>query len=291
MIHRVARERQPPSLDRVGEDDARPRAVACRLVEGLDDGREVVAADVADQRAERLVGGAREKSIERGVRIAVARGDQRLSHRSRGQPEERVVLGIGHRLEPRPQPLAAGPRKARAEPRAPAQLDDVPPGGGEPRAELAPPRVGNDAVEALAVHVHDPQQVAQVGERVLEQRFPDVPLVELGVAEHGDEAPRVRHATVIRQVTCGQRSEGGHHPAEPHRARREIHDLRVLAATRIRLEPAKAPEPHQRLAVEPAAQVFDRVEGRRAMRLEGDDVAALERMEVERGEQAHDGRG
>ena len=192
MVHRVARERQAPPLDRVGQDHARPGPVPLRLRIGLGDGDEVMAAHVADQRLKRLVRAVREEPVERDVGLALARGDQRLPHRGRGQADERVVLGIGHGLEPRPETLAAGPGEGRVKPRAPAQLDDVPARGGEPRAELAPPRIGDDAVEALPIHVHDPQEIAQLGERVLEQRLPHVALVELRVAEHGDEAPRVR---------------------------------------------------------------------------------------------------
>ena len=165
VVHRVARERQAPPLDRVGEDHARPGPVPLRLRIGLDDGDEVMAAHVADQRLKRLVRAVREEPVEGHVGLAVARGDERLPHRAGGQADERVVLGIGHGLEPRPETLAAGPGEGRVKPRAPAQLDDVPARGGEPRAELAPPRIGDDAVEALPIHVDDPQEIAQLGER------------------------------------------------------------------------------------------------------------------------------
>src|SRR5215468_1475082 len=83
---------------------------------------------------------------------------------------------------------------------APAQLDHPPARGLEPFRELTPPAVGHDAVEALPVHVHDPQEVVEAGHVLLEEGFPDVALVELGIADHGDEACRRLRAPAAARI-------------------------------------------------------------------------------------------
>ena len=55
MVQRIASEWQPPALDRVGEDDARPRALALGLVDRVEDRREVVAAQIGNERRQLVV--------------------------------------------------------------------------------------------------------------------------------------------------------------------------------------------------------------------------------------------
>ena len=64
VVHLVARERQAPPLDRVGQDHARPGSVPLRPRIGLGDGAEVMAAHVGDQRLKRLVRAVREEPVE-----------------------------------------------------------------------------------------------------------------------------------------------------------------------------------------------------------------------------------
>src|SRR6266487_3818339 len=71
---------------------------------------------------------------------------------------------------------------------SPAQLDHMPARSVEPPGELARPAVGRDAIEALAIDVHHPQDVTERAERLLEESFPDVALVELRISHHRDEA-------------------------------------------------------------------------------------------------------
>ena len=56
MIHGIAGEGQPPPLDGLGEDHARLGALPPRLLEGFEDGGEVVAAHVSDNCLQRRVG-------------------------------------------------------------------------------------------------------------------------------------------------------------------------------------------------------------------------------------------
>ena len=170
MIHLVAASGRPHP-DRVGQDPLpglvlpashRPPVMATRS-----------RPPVRDQRLKRLVRAVREEAVEGHVGIAVARGDERLSHRTRGRADERVVLGIGHGLEPRPETLAAGPGEGRVKPRAPAQLDDVPARGGEPRASCSP-RVGTRG-PGLCRFVSPIHRRLPTGERVLESASHTLP--------------------------------------------------------------------------------------------------------------------
>ncbi len=171
----------------------------------------------------------------------------------------------------------------------PAELDDVPSRGAEPRGELTAPSVGRDPVEALAVQVDDPQEVAQLRHQLLAERLPHVSLVELGVSDHRDDAPGALHAPVILDVARGESAERRRHRAEPHGARRELDDLGILPAARIGLEPAEHAEALQLGLGEPPAEIFDRVEHRGSVRLDRDDVVGTDRGEVQRRHQGHDG--
>ena len=116
-------------------------------------------------------------------------------------------------LQPGPETLAAGPREARLQSPAPAQLVHTPAAGTEHLGELARAAIGDDAVEALPVDVHDPQHVAELTHDVLAERLPHVALVELGVADHDDEALGRYPHPVIRQVAGGR----GHRTSPPPR--------------------------------------------------------------------------
>ena len=56
------------------------------------------------------------------------------------------------------------------------------------RRQLARFGVGHDAVEALAVDVDDPEHVVESGDEIFAERLPHVAFVQLGVADHHDEA-------------------------------------------------------------------------------------------------------
>ena len=153
---------------------------------------------------------------------------------------------------------------------------------------------GHDPVEALAIEVDDHRHVAEVAEAVLEDRLPDVALVELGVADEGHEPAlrlaRDRLAEMEPQVAIGQRREHRGDRTEADRAGREVDRVGVLGPRRVRLQPAELAQPGEHRGVEVAEQVLERVVGRRGMRLDGDEVAGPQPAEVERG-QDRDDRG
>src|SRR5437867_1462713 len=122
------------------------------------------------------------------------------AHGAVGQAQQALVLGVRHGLEPALEVPALGRAEQGAELPAPAKLDDPPAAGSEHGAELAGARVRDDAVERLAVHVHDPEDAPQPAHRLLSQPLPDIALVELGIAHHDDDAPRRVHAEMVGDV-------------------------------------------------------------------------------------------
>ncbi len=198
MVQRIASEWQPPALDRVGEDDARPRALG--LVDRVEDRREVVAAQIGDERHQLVVAEPGQEAVQRRVGLAPGAGDERLSHGTGGQAQQALVLGVRHGLEPALEARALGRAEQCAELPAPAKLDDPPAAGSEHGAELAGARVRDDAVERLAVHVHDPEDAPEPAHQLLGQPLPDVALVELGIAHYDDDAPRRVHAEMVGDV-------------------------------------------------------------------------------------------
>ena len=184
---------------------------------------------------------------------------------------------------------APGSREHGLELLPPAQLDDAPSRRPEPRGELAAAGIRRDPVEALAVQVDDPQEVAELRHQLLAERLPDVPLVQLGVPDHGDDAPGTLHAEVVLDVARGEGAERRRDGAEPHRARRQLDDLGILPPARICLEAAEHPEALEIGLGEPPAKVLDRIEHGRSMGLDRDHVVRSQRGEVECGHQGHDG--
>src|SRR5215213_3054082 len=98
---------------------------------------------------------------------------------------ERGKLGIRQPLEPALE-LRIG-IQSRLKLLAVAQLDDAPAAGAEDLVEALEHAVRARRVEALAVVVDDPPQVADVVLVALDQRFIDVALVELRIADEGDK--------------------------------------------------------------------------------------------------------
>ena len=287
VVERIGRGGQSPALDRVGQDHRRPAALALGLVERLEDRREIVAANIGHERGQRVVREAGEGAIEVGVERAGRRGDERLTHGARRQPQQPLILAARHRLEPAAQPLTARATKRGLEPPAPPQLPHAPAVGAEEIGQLPRARVRHHAIETLPVHVHDPEHVPEPGERLLAQRLPHVAFVELGVADHDHETLGRARRAVVDEVACRESAERGHDRAESHGAGREVDDVGVLAPARIRLQAPKFAQRRETRATEPPAQELDGVEGRRRACLRGDDVAGPERLEVEGGEETH----
>ena len=286
MIARVAGGRQPPALDRVGEDHAGAVGDGVARGEGLEQLRHVVTAEVADesgaggvvvlpQEGGDVVGGAVE---EPGAGVIVR------------QPEGGLVLLVGHAVQPGAERLPTGLAERLDLASSVLHLDDVPAARLELRAPLVDADARHDAVEGLAVEVDDPHDVAEAAGRRVGHGLPDVALVELGVADDRDEAgPRPRPGVRIDVAPCGC-GEQRCCRTEADRAGGEVDAVGVLRPGGVRLQPAELAEPSEVRLVEVAEQVRDGVQHGGGVRLDAHPVGRVEVREPQ-GRHDRDERG
>ena len=162
VVRRVALGRQPPALDRVGEDHARAVGDGVGRPVGVEQRLEVVPAEVADGAQQLVVVELAAEPLE--VAPAPPRARQAIAQLGDGGAQQPLVLLVGHLVDPAPQLVAA---------RALEQLGQQAPvldGQAVParRLEHGPQAVGgdlgDDPVERLAVEVDDPQHLAEARE-------------------------------------------------------------------------------------------------------------------------------
>ena len=263
VVERVARDREAPALHRVGEHDARVGRLRVAGAVGVGEDLEIVAAEVLHQRGEVVV-----RHAGHGRRhLGVGAGEEPLAQLGAAEGEERLVLLVRHVVDVATQVLAARPGEGLLQQVPVLRLDDVPARVGEELHQLVDLHPGDDAVQALAVDVDDPGDVAEALQRRVGDGLPDVPLVKLRVADEGDEAGRPLRAEVGLDVAPGHGREQGGDRAEADRTGGEVGDVRVLGARRVGLQPAERPQPGQVRAVELAGQVLDGVVHGRGVRL------------------------
>ena len=229
MIVLVARQRQAVALDGVGDEAG--RHFVPHRVEGAQDRLQIVAGQVRHQRLQPGV----------VVRVEQLRDAARVAEIARQltPPGRAALIGqrgverVGATVNPVAQGAAAGAGERALEQRAVLDRDDAPLHVREDAVQpLAHPVLG-DGVEALAVVVDDPPDVADAVLPGLEQRLEHVALIELGVARQGDHPPGrrivIEDAEALRpHVFLDQRGEARHRHPEPHRAGREVDVVRVL---------------------------------------------------------------
>ena len=208
--------------------------------------------------------------------------------------DQRRIERVRARVDPLAQMMPVGPGEGGLQQPPVFEGDDAPADHLEQRVDPPEQPVGDHRVEALAVVVDDPPEIAHVVLPAFEQRLEDVALVELGVAGERDHPARRRvgrDQSVQPHVILHQRGEQRHADAEPDRAGREIDDVAaVLGARRIGLRAAKGAEPFELVAGLMAEQILDRVEYRRGVRLDRDPVLRPHHVEIERGHQRRDRR-
>ena len=290
MVQRPARDRQAEALDRVGEDHGRPLGLLTRFGEGAEQIAQVVAPQVVDQRRHlALVSG--EEPLEPRPLVRTKVREDGFGHDLFRGAEETLVELVRHLVDPPAQEVAPVARVGLPQPPAVLQLDHLPAVQPEDLLELLGLDDGDDAIEALAVQVDDPEHVRQRPRLRLDDRLPDVALVELRVTENGDEPAAGAAAEVGLHVPVRQRAEERRGRSQTHRARRVVDRERVLRAARVRLEAAVFTKLGQVGTVEPAEQVLDRVQHGRCVRLHRDPVLRLQVEEVEgRHQRDHGGR-
>ena len=284
MVARVARHRQPPALHGVGEHHRRTVFHSVTLVVGVEHRRHAVAAEVGDQFSELRVVGHLGHQVPHRQRRTV---EELRPELVAGEPEQRLIVLVGHRVDPRPQRRPARTRERRIELGAVLHLDDVPPGRLELTAPLLDPYAGDDPVQGLAVEVDHPHGLAESLRRRVEHRLPDVALVELGVPDEGDEAARVAGTEVRVDVTAHRGGEQRRRHAQSDRPGGEVDLVGILCPARVRLQSASGAQRRQVGTVEVAEQVLDRVEHRGGVRLDGDAVGGVQVGEPQRGHGGH----
>ena len=178
VIILVAGERQAVALDRVGDEAC--RGVGVDPVERLENRLHVVPAQVGHQ----VVQG-------RVVVLVEQRGDPCGRAQIALQPnppagaaaeDQCRVERVGAVVDPVPQGLAAGSLEDGLEAAAVLQRDDVPVHRPEDAVDALKQPILDHAVQALAVVIDDPPDIADVVLPALQQGFEDVALVELGIA-------------------------------------------------------------------------------------------------------------
>ena len=205
-----------------------------------------------------------------------------------GQRRVEVVRTV---VDPLAQRRAIGLGERRLQQLAVLERDDLPADRAEEVLDLGEQALGYDAIEALAVVVDHPPDVADVVLPALEQRLEHVAFVELGVADERDHAPfglvRRQQPAFVQQI-LGERGEQGDGRAETDRSGREVDAAAVLGARRIGLRAAEPPEARELVLRLPTEQILDRVVDRAGVRLDRDPVARAQHVEVERRHQGRD---
>src|SRR5262249_23751372 len=178
---------------------------------------------------------------------------ERLAYGAGRHAQQVVIFAAGHRLEPAAEAVTTRTAEDAFEAATPPQLADAPAMRDKQILELARANIRHDSIQALTIDVDDPQHVTQSVEWFFGQGFPHVALVELGVAHHRNEALRSALGAVIDEKARCEGTERCHDGAQSHRARGEIHDVRILAPARIRLQTTELAQRGQSRAVEPSS--------------------------------------
>ena len=282
VVHGMPRHRQPPTLDREGEDHSRTRRVRVGAVQRRDHVAEVVPTAVADQRGQRrvLVG------LEYACKcLTVGRGrvlNDELADVGAALAQEALILRIRHLIDAALQRLAALARKGLAQLRAVLHDLDLPAMIAEDMRELLRAHAGDHAVQALAVEVDDPGELTEATRGRIGERLPDVALIELGIAHQRHEAATGLSVEMRVDVAIDHAREERCSRSQAHGPGREVDGIRILRARRVRLQTTERAQRREVLAIQTTEQVVDRVQHRRGVRLDGDAVTGLQPVEVQR---------
>ena len=187
-----------------------------------------------------------------------------------------IGKGIEPRLERRFQ------RQRSTQLLAVFELDHAPAAGAENLVEALEHLVGADRVEALAVVIEDPPQVADVMLGALDQRFVNIAFVEFGVADQSDEAAAIPifHPAAAAEPVLDDAREQGDCNAKSDRPGREIDRDLVLGPAGIALCAAKPAEILELLARLRTEQIMDGVEDGPGVRLDRNPVIGAECMKI-----------
>ena len=186
MVVLVPGEGQPVALDRIGDEAGRP--VVGDGMEGVEHRRHVVAAEIGHQPLQRGIVVIVEDRADAGIAVEVAL--QMLAPALAALVDQRRIERVRAGVDPLAQMMAVGPGEGGLQQPPVFQGDDAPAHHLEQRVDAAEQPVGDHGVEALAVVVDDPPEIADIVLPAFEQRLEDVAFVEFGVAGERDHPAR-----------------------------------------------------------------------------------------------------
>ena len=286
MVVLVAREGQAVALDRVGDEAGRP--VIVDGGEPFEHGSHVLPGKIGHEAVQLLVVMALQQAADSGEMAEVVL--QRLSPGRPALVDEGRVAGVRAIVDPAFQSLAVPFPEGRLKAFPVFERVDLPSHRPENAVEAPEQAVGHDRVEALAVVVDDPPEIADIVLPAFEHRLEDIALVDLGIAHYGHH-PSGRAAVpqpLQADIILHDGGECGDPHAEADRAGGEIDIVAVLGARGVALRAAEGAEALQLLARLPPEQILDGVINRACMGLHRHPVAQFQRVEIERREDRRD---
>ena len=202
MIVLVAGKRQAVALDGVG--DEAHRAVVIDAVEGLDDGGQVVTAEIVHQRRDRVVAARLDQRRHRPLVADLV--EKPLAPSRAALKHQRRIELVRAAIDPLPQRFAARLGEGLLLQRAVFEHHDVPAEIAEQVFVALPEALAHHGIEALPVVIDDPPAIAQALLPAFQHGLENIALVELGVAKQRDHAAlRTRLA-----VNCSTPAVGAH---------------------------------------------------------------------------------
>ena len=288
MIVLVPGEGEPVALGGVADQAGRP--VVADAVERVEQHVDVVAGEVGHQRVQRRIVAPVEERAR--LRLAADVVRQPLAPARAALVGERGIERVRAVVDPAPQRLPAGLGEGGLLQTAVFERQHPPADRAEQLVDAPEQPVRDHRIEALAVIVDHPPEIAHVVLPALQQGFEHVALVELGIAHQRDHAPRgVRvDRPLAGEIVLDQRGEHGLRRAEPDRAGGEIDVVVVLGARRVGLRPAEAAEAFEPFPALASEEILDGVEDGRRVGLHRHPVLRPQHVEIERRHDRRQGR-
>ena len=286
MVVGIARGRQPPAFDRIGENYRGAICGGVGLFKDTNHLGEVVAAQIADDAGQFLIAYRGQQPFQVCVLVPVY-CDEAAPQLVAGQTHQQLILLVAHVIDAFAHALAVLLGKEALQLASILRLQHLPTPTVEHRHQRPGADAGNHPVQALAVQIHDPDVVGQFGHPVGEDGFPYIALVQLCVADDGNKAVGGHVFKVQLGIVVGQRGKGRGDCSQPYGAGGEIDRVGILGTAGIGLQAAKGAQGGQVVAGQLAEQVLDGVKDRRGVGLDRHPVAVLEQVKVERGHNGH----
>ena len=273
MVQGIPGDRQFPTLDGVGDDDDRLVGNPIGLVQPLQDLAQVMAAQIGQQRLD-FIGGVAAQQFQQLLVLAVGGVDQPPPDLLAVlDAQQALVLVVAHQVDALSQFLAVGTPENPFQFVAILQLEHAPAVDAKHLLDLLGLAAGDDAVQALAIQVDDPEDLAQLLQGFFAQGLPHVSLIQLGIAHQGNETVAPGVPEMVAHKLPGQPGEVGNHGSQTHRPGGKVDLVHVLGTAGIGLKSVEAAKLAELLFGQVAEEILDGVVHRGAVGLDGDPVS------------------